>query len=70
MPRGFLHGFSVLSETAVFFYKCDNYYNKQSEVGVMYNDLDLGIDWHIPVDKQVVSEKDLILNSFSSLQHG
>lgn len=70
VPRGFLHGFSVLSETAVFFYKCDNYYNKQSEVGVMYNDVDLNIDWHIPVDKQVVSEKDLILNSFSSLQHG
>ncbi|MGY3055733.1 dTDP-4-dehydrorhamnose 3,5-epimerase [Pedobacter sp. UYEF25] len=70
VPRGFLHGFSVLSKTAVFFYKCDNYYHKQSEIGVMYNDADLNIDWQIPLEQQNVSEKDLILNSFSSLQHG
>ncbi|RZK67018.1 MAG: dTDP-4-dehydrorhamnose 3,5-epimerase, partial [Pedobacter sp.] len=44
VPRGFLHGFSVLSETAEFFYKCDNFYNKESEVGIMYNDGDLNID--------------------------
>lgn len=67
VPRGFLHGFSVLSETAEFFYKCDNYYNKESEVGVMYNDKDLAIDWMIPIDKQIVSDKDLILNTFSAL---
>lgn len=70
VPRGFLHGFSVLSETAVFFYKCDNFYNKQSEIGVIYNDVDLKIDWHIPVEKQIISEKDLLLTSFSSLRHG
>lgn len=67
VPRGFLHGFSVLSETAEFFYKCDNFYNKASELGVIYNDKDLAIDWMIPDDKAAVSDKDLILNNFSSL---
>ena len=64
VPRGFLHGFSVLSETAEFFYKCDNFYNKASELGVIYNDADLAIDWMIPADKAAVSDKDLILNTF------
>jgi len=68
VPRGFLHGFSVLSETAEFFYKCDNFYNKASELGVIYNDADLAIDWLIPADKAAVSDKDLILNTFSSLK--
>ena len=68
VPRGFLHGFSVLSETAEFFYKCDNFYNKASELGVIYNDKDLAIDWMIPADKAAVSDKDLILNNFSSLK--
>jgi len=68
VPRGFLHGFSVLSETAEFFYKCDNFYNKASELGVIYNDADLAIDWLIPADKAAVSDKDLILNAFSSLK--
>jgi len=68
VPRGFLHGFSVLSETAEFFYKCDNFYNKASELGVIYNDADLAIDWLIPADKAAVSDKDLILNPFSSLK--
>ena len=67
IPRGFLHGFSVLSETAEFFYKCDNFYNKASEVGVIYNDPTLNIDWQIPVEKQSISEKDLVLNSFLAL---
>lgn len=67
VPRGFLHGFSVLSETAEFFYKCDNYYNKASELGVIYNDPQLNIDWLIPADAAAVSDKDLILNTFSSL---
>jgi len=67
VPRGFLHGFSVLSETAEFFYKCDNFYNKASEQGVIYNDADLAIDWLIPAADQEVSEKDLILNSFAQL---
>lgn len=70
VPRGFLHGFSVLSETAEFFYKCDNFYNKESEQGIMFNDPDLNIDWLIPSEKESVSEKDLILNSFSSLLNG
>ncbi|WP_131536230.1 dTDP-4-dehydrorhamnose 3,5-epimerase [Pedobacter nototheniae] len=70
VPRGFLHGFSVLSETAEFFYKCDNFYNKESEQGIMFNDPDLNIDWLIPSGKESVSEKDLILNSFSSLLNG
>lgn len=69
VPRGFLHGFSVLSEKTVFFYKCDNYYHKQSEIGIMYNDLDLNIDWLIPSEKALVSEKDLILKTFSSLKN-
>jgi len=68
VPRGFLHGFSVLSETAEFFYKCDNYYEKSAEVGIMYNDADLAIDWMVPADKASVSDKDLILNAFSSLK--
>ncbi|RZL49666.1 MAG: dTDP-4-dehydrorhamnose 3,5-epimerase [Pedobacter sp.] len=68
VPRGFLHGFSVLSETAEFFYKCDNFYNKASELGVIYNDPQLNIDWLIPADDAAISDKDLILNSFSSLK--
>ena len=68
VPRGFLHGFSVLSETAEFFYKCDNFYQKSAEVGIMYNDADLNIDWVVPADKASVSEKDLILQPFSSLK--
>ena len=68
VPRGFLHGFSVLSETAEFFYKCDNFYQKSAEVGIMYNDADLNIDWMVPADKASVSEKDLILQPFSSLK--
>lgn len=61
IPRGFLHGFVVLSETAEFFYKCDNYYNKDSERGVAYNDPAIGIDWVVPQDKLNLSEKDIIL---------
>ncbi len=64
VPRGFAHGFSVLSETAVFAYKCDNFYNKASESGIMYNDEELKIDWKLPLDKVLISEKDQILPSF------
>lgn len=64
IPRGFAHGFSVLSQEAVFHYKCDNLYNKASESGIIYNDKDLAIDWKVPEDKIVVSEKDLELSSF------
>ena len=58
IPRGFAHGFSVLSERAVFTYKCDNVYNKASEGGLMWNDKDIGIDWKIPADKVILSDKD------------
>ena len=58
VPRGFAHGFAVLSETAVFQYKCDNYYAPQSEGAVLWNDPDLGIDWGIPADQALLSEKD------------
>lgn len=58
IPRGFAHGYSVLSETALFFYKCDGYYNKESERGIMYNDPALKIDWGFDVSHAIVSEKD------------
>ena len=58
IPRGFGHGFSVLSETAVFAYKCDNVYNKASECGIRYNDPTLNIDWKIDTAKAILSEKD------------
>ena len=58
IPRGFAHGFSVLSEEVVFQYKCDNYYHPESEGAIAWNDPDLGIDWGIPEDKVVLSAKD------------
>ncbi|MFI5185415.1 MAG: dTDP-4-dehydrorhamnose 3,5-epimerase [Chitinophagales bacterium] len=61
IPPGFAHGFSVLSETAEVFYKCDEFYNKESETGICYNDPSLKIDWKIPDEKIIVSEKDLQL---------
>lgn len=64
IPRGFAHGFSVLSETALFTYKCDNYYCKESEGGIRFDDPTLGIDWRLSNDVRVVSEKDTILPFF------
>ncbi|GGG36672.1 dTDP-4-dehydrorhamnose 3,5-epimerase [Bizionia arctica] len=61
VPRGFAHGFVVLSETAIFSYKCDNYYNKESEGGIIYNDPSLNINWQLPEESLLVSEKDVIL---------
>jgi len=61
IPRGFAHGFLVLSETATFFYKCDNFYNKESEGGIIYNDNSLNIDWQFSDDELLISEKDAIL---------
>ena len=58
IPRGFAHGFSVLSEEAIFQYKCDNYYAPQSEGALAWDDPELAIDWRIPADKVVLSEKD------------
>jgi len=61
VPRGFAHGFLVLSETAVFFYKCDNFYNKESEGGIIYNDPAINIDWKYAVEDLIISEKDKYL---------
>ncbi|WP_108808215.1 dTDP-4-dehydrorhamnose 3,5-epimerase [Aquimarina spinulae] len=58
VPRGFAHGFITLSETAIFSYKCDNYYHKSSESGIIYNDPDLAIDWKLDVSEIQLSEKD------------
>lgn len=68
IPRGFLHGFSVISESAVFFYKCDNGYNKASEDGINPLDESLGVDWQIPTDKMILSEKDKEAQSFESFK--
>lgn len=59
IPQGFAHGFSVLSETALFTYKCDNLYHPEVDGGLMFNDPDLNIDWKIPVDKAIISDKDM-----------
>ena len=61
IPRGFGHGFAVLSNTAEFFYKCDNYYKKEAEGGIIYNDSSLKIDWGLAKNEIMVSEKDLVL---------
>ena len=58
VPRGFAHGFAVLSDEAVFQYKCDNFYNKESEGSIAWNDESLSIDWKIDMDKVILSEKD------------
>lgn len=64
IPRGFAHGFSVLSPTAIFSYKCDNLYDKQAEGGIIYNDPTLAINWKVPVGEMIVSDKDLLLPTF------
>lgn len=58
IPRGFAHGFSVLSDDVIFQYKCDNFYAHQSEGAIAWNDPDIGIDWKIPSDKIILSDKD------------
>jgi len=60
IPKGFAHGYSVLSETAEVFYKCDVFWNKESEGGILFNDPDLNIDWKIPAGKRIISEKDTL----------
>ncbi len=64
VPRGFAHGYVVLSETAEFFYKCDNYYSRPHEGGLLYNDPALNIDWEIPAADILVSEKDKLWPKF------
>jgi len=66
VPRGFAHGFLVLSETATFFYKCDNFYNKESEGGIIYNDQTIGIDWNFDTEKLIISEKDIQLPTLAN----
>ena len=68
IPRGFAHGFSVLSRTAVFAYKCDNLYCKESEGGIDCNDPDLGIDWQIPAEDRILSEKDKLHPLFKDFE--
>lgn len=64
VPKGFAHGFSVLSKTAEVLYKCDAFYHKESEAGISYNDETLNTDWRIPASEAIVSEKDMALPSF------
>lgn len=59
IPRGFAHGFSVLSDVAVFQYKCDNFYHPEADAGIQLMDEALGIDWRIPIEQAILSEKDL-----------
>jgi dTDP-4-dehydrorhamnose 3,5-epimerase len=65
VPAGFAHGFVVLSESATFFYKVDKFYEPGNEVGIMYNDADLNIDWQLPITELIFSEKDKTLGSFA-----
>jgi len=64
VPKGFAHGFVVLSQTADILYKCDEFYNKESEAGIIFNDSLLNIDWKVPAEKIICSSKDLELPSF------
>lgn len=69
VPRGFAHGFAVLSKTAIFQYKCDNFYHPEADGGISILDNSLGIDWHIPTDHAILSEKDTkhpLLKDFDS----
>jgi len=67
IPRGFAHGFLVLEDETIFSYKCDNYYNKDSESGIIYNDKDLNIDWSNTIEDFSLSEKDSKLPTFERL---
>ncbi|GAB1857465.1 dTDP-4-dehydrorhamnose 3,5-epimerase [Flavobacteriaceae bacterium MHTCC 0001] len=68
IPRGFAHGFIVLSDSAKFLYKCDNYYNKTSEAGIIYNDDSLNIDWKLNEKDFILSEKDKVLPKFNDVK--
>lgn len=68
IPRGFAHGFVVLSDSCKFFYKCDNYYDKAAESGLLYNDTDLAIDWTIAEQDMIINEKDRQNQTFKQLQ--
>jgi dTDP-4-dehydrorhamnose 3,5-epimerase len=69
VPKGFAHGYSVLTETAEVFYKCDEFYSKESEGGLAYNDSSLNIDWQVPEAKMILSEKDRLYPGFEYCKH-
>ena len=67
VPRGFAHGFSVLEDNTIFSYKCDNYYHKESEGGIIYNDSSLKIDWKLDQNEIQLSDKDKNLPNFKDI---
>lgn len=67
VPAGFAHGFLTLSETSVFAYKCDEYYNKESEAGIIWNDPEINVDWEFPEEEIILSEKDAALPTLKEL---
>jgi dTDP-4-dehydrorhamnose 3,5-epimerase len=69
IPPGFAHGFSVLSDTAIVLYKCDSFYNKESEGGILFSDPALGIDWKIPASESIISDKDSALPLFADCRN-
>lgn len=69
VPKGFAHGFVVLSDTAIFAYKCDNYYAPQYDGGILWNDPQLAIDWIVPIADVQLSEKDKVQPKFSEINH-
>ncbi len=69
VPKGFAHGYSVISETAEVFYKCDEFYHKESEGGIAWNDPSLEIDWQVPADKIIVSDKDKVYPLLENATH-
>ena len=68
IPRGFAHAFLVLEDHTIFSYKCDNFYNKESEAGIIYNDPELGIDWNCNTEELIISDKDLVLPTLKNAQ--
>lgn len=70
VPRGFAHGYVVLSESAEFFYKCDNFYSKEHEGGIRFDDPSLNIDWGIHPEQAILSDKDLLLPEFGEHRRG
>ncbi|KYP14289.1 dTDP-4-dehydrorhamnose 3,5-epimerase [Flavihumibacter sp. CACIAM 22H1] len=69
VPKGFAHGYSVLSETAEVLYKCDALYNKEAEAGVFFKDPALAIDWKVPEEAMLISDKDKVLPLFAEVDH-
>src|SRR6476620_538492 len=69
LPPGFAHGFSVLSETATVLYKCDNFYSRENEAGIRFDDPSIGINWQVPVEKAIISDKDKQLPLFAGCRN-